>query len=69
MSTPALPAWWPQCPICGGPIACIETTVKPDSDDALIRWICHGKQDWVIVPVQRAGNGEVLASGFRERAA
>ena len=64
-----MPPWWPTCPACHGPIERIETTAKPDSDEALIRWICHGKQDWVVVPQQRAANGELLASGFRERAA
>ena len=66
---PTMPDWYPLCPVCRGPIERVEFTAKPDSSDILVRWVCHGKQDWVVVPAQQAANGALIASGFRERAA
>ena len=66
---PPMPDWYPTCPLCRGPIERVEFSAKPGSADMLVRWVCHGKQDWMVVPAHQAASGAVIASGFRERAA
>ena len=69
MNAKAMPDWWPLCPVCSGPIERIEWTAKPGADETLVRLICHGKQDWQIVPGHQAANGSMLLAAFAPRAA
>ena len=69
MTAPAMPAWWPRCPVCQAPVERIETTAKPETTDLMVRFICHGKQDWVVAPRHQAASADVLGSAFQKRAA
>ncbi len=63
MTTPAMPKWWPTCPVCQAPIERIETT------DLLVRFVCHGKQDWIVVPGHQAASASTFQAAFQKRAA
>ena len=65
----AMPGWWPECGVCGTPVERLEMTAKPGTTDLMVRFVCHGKQDWVVVPRQRAASASTLGTAFRERAA
>ena len=69
MTTSAMPKWWPDCPVCQAPIERVEITAKPETTDLMVRFVCHGKQDWIVVPRHQAASASTLNAAFQTRAA